>query len=402
MADPPLLTLEHARPAPEVLREQWRRRFGGSAERAFFAPGRVNLLGAHLDYNEGFVLPMALDRGTYVFTRRRRDGTVRLESVDREPGLTVPAGGLPFAKERGWANYPLGVLAEFGGAVGGLDMLFAGDLPIGAGLSSSASILVATATALNAERSQPLSTQEVVKICHRAEVRFVGVQCGIMDPYASAFGEKDHVLHLDCRTVAHRTVPLDSSKVSIVVCDTMRRRELSDGRFNRRVEECAVAVQRVQELGYGVRTLRDVSREMLEEISSKLDPILARRVRHVVTEIDRTARGAEALTRGDLAAFGSCLRDSHESCRSDYEVSSRELDILVGAANREEGCHGARLTGAGFGGCCVAVVRNESLERFRARVSEEYERSTGTRPRLFDFKPSAGAREIERFAVEVA
>jgi galactokinase len=337
---------------------------------------------------------MALDRGTYVLTRPRSDGRVRIESVNREPALTAEIEKVQFVKGNGWANYPLGVVTGFGASARGLDMLFAGNLPIGAGLSSSASILVATATAVNSYLDSPLTTAKVVSLCHRAEVGFVGVQCGIMDPYASAFGKADHVMHLDCRSHAHADVPLDSSRASIVVCDTTRRRELSDGRFNDRVRECAAAVERLRSLGVQLRALRDVEAETLTRVEGELEPVLARRCRHVVSEIARTRRGAEALTRGDLAAFGGYLRESHESCRREYEVSSSELDALVSAANRHEASYGARLTGAGFGGCAVAVVRNEGVEDFRERVAAEYEAETGLRARIHVFRPSPGARRI--------
>lgn len=361
---------------------------------AFFAPGRVNLLGAHLDYNEGFVLPMAVDRGTYVLARRRGDRKLRLVSIDREPEVECDLASLEFDPAHGWANYPKGALAPLAHDLPGLDLLFGGDLAIGAGLSSSASILVATATAANHFLGNPLTTAEIVHHCHRAEVTFVGVRCGIMDPYASAFGKSDHVIHLDCRTNEHTYVPFESDRAAIVVCDTGKRRENSDGRFNDRVRECAQALEALRSRGVEASALRDVGIETLERHRAELEPVLARRATHVATEIERTRLGADALRRGDLATFGRFLRESHQSCIDQYEVSSRELDALVDAANRVEGCFGARLTGAGFGGCCVAVVATDARDRFCETVPPAYEGATGLRCALHVFRPSEGARPL--------
>ena len=377
-----------------ALRDDWNVRFGGGEAASFFAPGRVNLLGAHLDYNEGFVLPIAVDRGTYTLARARADRKIRLASVDREPEIEVSLDELAFDPSHGWANYPKGVLAPLARELPGLDLLFGGDLPIGAGLSSSASILVATATAANRFLAMPRSSAEIVRICHRAEVSFVGIRCGIMDPYASVFGMLDHVIHLDCRSIEHNYVPFDSSRAAIMVCDTTRRRELSDGRFNDRVRECAEALSVIRSAGVEARALRDVSKATLARLDGKLEPRLARRALHVAGEIERTEVGAAALRRGDFDAFGRCLRESHLSCRDLYEVSSPELDALVDAAHRVEGTYGARLTGAGFGGCCVALVRTDAVERFRERAPRDYQQSTGFECHVHVFRPSSGARPL--------
>lgn len=376
------------------LAAAWAEHFGLGAPRAFFAPGRVNLLGAHLDYNEGFVLPMAVDRGTYVLAAPRADRRVRLHSLDRQPAVEADLDGLVLEASHGWANYPKGVLSAFARDIPGLDLLYCGDLPIGAGLSSSASILVATATAANAFAARERSRIELVHLCRGAEVNFVGVKCGIMDHYASAFGREGHVLHLDCRSITHREVPFDGSKATIVVCDTTKRRENSDGRFNDRVRECGEAVARLRELGVPAGALRDVDRATLEKHRGRIPEIPYRRALHVVTEIERTIRGVQALDAGDFEAFGAWLRDSHESCRVHYEVSSRELDALVEAVHGAPGAYGARLTGAGFGGCCVAVVRTDAVEAFRAVVAEKYEAATGLQPRLHPFHPSRGATAL--------
>lgn len=375
------------------LHAAWRREFSGEPE-VFFAPGRVNLLGAHLDYNEGFVLPAAVDRGTFVLARPREDRRVRLHSLDREPSLELDLDSLLYTQAHGWANYVKGVLAAAAAESPGVDLLFGGNLPIGAGLSSSASILVATAAAVNHYIHKKRSTAELVHWCHGAEVHFVGVRCGIMDHYASAFGRSDHLIYLDCRSQTHREVPFRSDAAAIVVCDTTKRRELSDGKFNDRVRECGEAVAAFNREGVRATALRDLSRADLEANITKIDPLLYRRALHVVTEIERTRAGVDALRRGDFIQFGENLRQSHRSCRDYYEVSSPELDALADAANATKGTFGARLTGAGFGGCCVAVVDRAELDRFCSEVPALYKKKTGLSPRLHIFKPSFGARRV--------
>ncbi|MBI3818515.1 MAG: galactokinase [Planctomycetes bacterium] len=374
----------------DSLRACWRAEFGGPAQ-VFFAPGRVNLLGAHLDYNQGFVLPAAVDRGTFVFARPRDDRRIRLRSLDREPVLDLDLDALSYDPAHAWANYAKGALAAFGPAQPGMDLLFGGNLPIGAGLSSSASILVATATAANHYTTNKRSTREIVYLCRDAEVNFVGVRCGIMDHYASAFGRDDHLLYLDCRTDTHADVPFDSGRAAVVVCDTTRRRELADGRFNDRVRECAEAVAALRRAGLQIDALRDLSMDELLKYKNTLDPLLARRAIHVVSEIERTRSGVESLRRGDLAAFGEQLIQSHASCRDYYEVSSPELDALVEAACSVHGALGARLTGAGFGGCCVAVVDRNEIDRFIKETASIYHKRTGLHARIYPFKPAMGA-----------
>ncbi len=351
----------------------------------------MNLLGAHLDYNEGFVMPVAVDRGTYVLARPRGDGVVRIASLDREPEVELPIEGLRFDPDHGWANYPKGALAAFEGDLEGIDCLFAGNLPIGAGLSSSASILVATAVAASALARRPRSLSELVELCHGAETGFVGVKCGIMDHYASVFGRRDHVMHLDCRTNRHSDVPFDSGRAVLVVCDSTLRRELTDGRFNDRVRECEAAVESLRAQGIDVAALRDATLDDLDRARGGMDPVVHRRARHVVEEIERTAEGARALRSGDLEAFGLCLVASHRSCRDLYEVSSRELDLLVDAAMESGVAYGSRLTGAGFGGCTVAIVRVDGLEDFRREVSSRFLEATGREVLLHVVHPADGA-----------
>ncbi|MFN0207196.1 MAG: galactokinase [Planctomycetota bacterium] len=373
------------------LYEAWGASFGGDADALFFAPGRVNLLGAHLDYNQGFVLPAAVDRGTFVLVRKRSDRRVRLRSLDREPALDLALDQLIFDREHSWANYAKGALAAMAPELPGLDLLYSGNLPIGAGLSSSASVLVATATAANEYLQHKKTKSEIVSLCHAAEVHFVGVRCGVMDHYASTFGVRDQLLYLDCRRQEHSEVPFDSARASIVVLDTTRRRELSDGRFNDRVHECGAAVEFLKSKGMVITALRDATVDQLEHYKNEMPPVLYRRAMHVATEIQRIHRGVDAMRRGDFEQFGECLQQSHASCRDLYEVSSAELDALVDAANATEGTFGARLTGAGFGGCCVAVVANKALPNFCKEVAGRYEQKTGLTPRLYIFRPAAGA-----------
>lgn len=378
----------------ELLGSAWSARMGGRPEVVAFAPGRVNLLGAHLDYNEGFVLPLAVDRGTFVMARPRADRLVRLASLDVEPSCTVSLDDLAFNSAHGWANYVKGALAPVASELPGLDLFYGGNLPIGAGLSSSASILVATATAADVFLTKKRSRAEIVHWCRAAELEFVGVKCGIMDPYASVFGRLDYLLYLDCRTNTHVDVRFDSSRAAIIVCDTTVRRALADGRFNDRVRECGEAVAAFQQFGVPASALRDVSIRDLDRFAPAMDPLLARRARHVITEIERTRLGVDSLRRGDFHTFGNCLRESHRSCRDAYEVSSPELDALVDAAHCTEGTFGARLTGAGFGGCCVAVVDRAAVGNFSSEVRRIYEKETGLTPRLHVFRPSEGAHVV--------
>lgn len=353
------------------------------------APGRANLIGEHTDYNDGFVMPVAIDRFVTVRVTPSADGLIRLASRDFSDEVTVPAEGRhdrwAAARDKadlGWAAYPLGVvwaLGEIGHPLpGGFTAHYTGTVPPGAGLSSSAALEVATAVALRGAFAWPLADVALALACHRAESEFVGVNCGIMDPFACALARADHALLLDCRSRATEHVPLPfAGRASIILCDTGVKHRLADSPYNRRRAECEEAARILNGHFPYIRALRDVSARDLRLYEAVLPAPLRRRARHVVTENERVLRAAHVLRCGDLDAFGDLLWASHDSLRDDFEVSCPELDGLVEAARAGGDAYGARLTGAGFGGCTINLVRAGREEAFVAALTASYRRDFG-------------------------
>lgn len=366
--------------------------------RLFFSPGRVNLMGAHLDYNGGPVMPTAIDRGTFFAVRSRTDDRLRLASTLEGERLEVVLDALPSRATGAWYDYPLGVvrrLVERAPAVRGVDLLVGGNLPIGAGLSSSASICVGTAFALDAAWGLCGSMQDCIDAALRAERHFVGVQCGIMDPYAVGLTRPGHLLWLDCRDGSTEHLPLDSTKVAIAVVDSGVRRNLARGAFNQRVEECRRVLEILRPArGDGI-VLRDVSLSEVEQRAGELGEKLARRARHVASEVARTFEARAALGRGDLTRFGALMSAAHASLRDDYEVSVPELDLLAETAQGIPGVLGARLTGAGFGGCIVVLLAPEACEGFGAKMQGVFTSRFGRTPDVWFFRGDSGPREVE-------
>lgn len=363
--------------------------------RVFFAPGRVNLMGAHLDYNGGPVMPMAIDRGTYVAARPRTDGVVRLASLVEHGRAELDSARLPVRPLGVWHDYPVGVLralAERLPAGAGVDLLFGGNLPIGAGLSSSASICVVTALALSNCLDLDLAPEDWVDIALSAERGFVGVQCGIMDPFAVGCSRPGHLLWLDCSDRSFDHLPLDADRVAVATADTGVRRELAGGTFNQRVEECA---RLSRELDPKARFLRDVDPALFREREGDLPRELAARGRHVFSELARTFEARDALQAGDVAGFGRRMTESHASLREDFEVSIDELDALVEISSTVPGFLGSRLTGAGFGGCTVVLLERGAEEELRRRLDEGYQERFGRRPMVRTFAGDPGPRELD-------
>lgn len=403
---PPSLGESVATDLPESLgahRGAFAECFGSAGGvRTFFSPGRVNLFGGHLDYNGGPVLPTAIDRGTFVAIRAREDGEVRMVSRFAEAEGRFKATELPVSPRGEWYDYPLGVLlalarldesmAERMG--GGFDVLFGGNLPVGAGLSSSASICVGTTFALDAVFGLGLDPIQRVEAALDAERGFVGVKCGIMDPYAVGFARPKHVLWLDCKDETFEHLPMDFDRVSIGVVDTGIQRRLARGEFNRRVTECAAAFDALRIYAPEARVLRDINRAVLSEHGYELDADLLRRATHVVEEVERTFVAREALLSGDLETLGRCMTETHASLRDRYDCSCEELDVLVHAATELGGALGARLTGAGFGGCAVMLIAAGDEQRVSEAVVGEYERRYGRRPPIAFFQGDEGPREI--------
>lgn len=376
------------------LRTQFKERFAAEP-RVFSAPGRVNLIGEHTDYNGGFVLPMAIDRRTYVAVAPRSDRLVRCLSAEFE-GLVEFELSQDLSPAEDWGNHIRGMAAcllrdEF--SLTGADLLIASEVPSGAGLSSSAALEIAVGLALLKLSGQLADPVDLALTGQRAEQEFVGTMCGIMDQYIACLGIEGHALLLDCRSLEYDAVPIDLSNARIVVCNSMVKHDLAAGEYNTRRRECEEAVQRLAGHLPGLQSLRDVEEEEFELWAESLPEGIRRRARHVMTENARTLAAAEALRRGDLAEFGRMMYASHESLRDDYEVSSRELDLLVEIARGVDGVFGARMTGGGFGGCTVNLVAADRVEKFITTVVQAYEQQTALTPENYVCQASGGARE---------
>lgn len=374
----------------ERARDGFRRAFGGDPDLLVHAPGRVNLIGEHTDYNDGFVLPCAIDRGTLVAASLRSDGRIVAVALDEDGARDEFAVGAGVSRaDAHWANYPRGVAAALAGrGAAGVDLAIAGNVPRGAGLSSSASLSVAVATALSEAGQLGLSPVEVARAAQAAENDFVGISCGIMDPLTSACGEAGHALLIDCRALSVSPVPVPDPLALLVVHSGIER-GLAGSAYNERRAQCEVAARH-----YGVAALRDLGAEQLAERGS-LDPVAWRRARHVVTENARTLAAAEALGRADLSALSALMAASHASMRDDFEITVPAIDRLVeiaGEAAGDEG--GVRMTGGGFGGCVVALVATHRIEAVIEAVAAHYRSPAGAPAQIYRFNAAAGAGRL--------
>lgn len=375
----------------------------------FRAPGRVNLIGEHTDYNAGYVLPAAIPFYTTVAAAARSDRQLRVRSTNYAETLTVaipPAGVAERRRTEGahWVDYVVGVaqvLLAHGIVVGGADLLIHGEVPLGAGLSSSASLEVAVALALSSlAGGPPLDKITLAKLCQRAENEYVGMRCGVMDQFASVFGRAGHAVLIDCRSLEHRLVPLrapgDQQKpgAQIVICNTMVRHHLAGGEYNRRREECEQGVRELAQFESGIDTLRDLTKDALLRHAAKLDPTIVRRCRHVISENQRVLAAAEALSAADLHRFGRLMSESHDSLRDDFAVSCDELDLMVRLAAEIDGVYGARMTGGGFGGCTVNLLRADAVSEFTSLIRQRYSQATGHRPEIYVCEAAEGAAAL--------
>jgi len=373
------------------LRTRFHLSFGHDPQVLIAAPGRVNLIGEHTDYNEGYVLPMAVDHYIFVAAAPRKDRKVSLRALNLGEGDEFSLEEIGRG-ERAWGNYGRGVAWEMekaGHRLQGMEAVIWGDLPMKSGLGSSAALEVAIAYSFQLLSNLEIEPLQLALLCQRAENGFVGVQCGLMDQMTSALGEKDRALLIDCRSLDRQLIPVPP-EVDIVVADTGVRRGLLDSQYNLRRQECQEGARLLD-----VPSLRSVSLEELARRKSDLPSTIYRRVRHVVSENQRTLEAAEAL-REDLEAFDRLMCESHHSLRHDFEVSCPELDILVETARKVSGVYGSRLTGAGFGGCTVSLVAREAAPKFQAWVAKEYERATGKKPAIHVCRPAQGVREVKR------
>lgn len=363
-----------------------------------YAPGRVNLLGEHTDYNEGFVFPMAIDAGISIVGACNGDTNVNLYSLDYDARDRFDLTDITPALDKKWTNYIRGICREFqlaGLEPQGMDVLIKGNVPQGAGLSSSAALEVAAALLITSLQGWNLGAVELVKLAQRAENNFVGVASGIMDQFASMMGQKDHALLLDCRTLEYELIPTPFAEqgFAVVVTNSQVRRGLVDSAYNTRRQECNEAVEELKPYLPGITVLRDVSVEDLPFVNA-LPRVLAQRARHVVTENNRVLVATSALKAGNLGRFGEELTASHRSLQQDFEVSCPELDLLVELALKVPGVLGSRMTGAGFGGCTVSLVPRSRLSLFKETVAGEYEAKMALQPEFYIFSASQGARII--------
>lgn len=372
--------------------------------KVFFSPGRVNLIGEHTDYNGGFVFPCALDFGTYAVAVKRNDNIFRMYSKNFEN-----LGIIEFSLDRlinepqdDWANYPKGVIKTFLEAGfninSGFDVLFYGNIPNGAGLSSSASIELATSVILKDLFNLDVDMVSMVKLSQKAENKFIGVNCGIMDQFAIGMGKKDNAILLDCNTLNYQYAPVVLNGASIVIANTNKKRGLADSKYNERRGSCEAAVKVLNENGIDIKYLGELSVERFNEIKHLItDEEQLKRATHAVTENERTKVAVEKLNAGDIEAFGQLMNQSHISLRDDYEVTGFELDSLVEAAWEAEGVIGARMTGAGFGGCTVSIVKDEFIESFKKSVGEKYIAKTGLVADFYVAKIGDGSRKLGDF-----
>ena len=382
------------------LKQAFAQAYSHEAEHVFFSPGRVNLIGEHTDYNGGYVFPCALSFGTYLLMARNADKVLRFRSLNMPEVTELQLDSLttPLPKNH-WVNYPLGCIAQFvkrGHAVTqGYDMLIWGNVPAGAGLSSSAALEVVTAYAFNELLGTGYDRTELAKIGQLSEHEFAGVNCGIMDQFASAWGKKDHAIFLNCDTLEFQHVPVKLDGIKVVISNTHSPHKLDSGAYNDRVAQCHLALEQLRTVRPDLKNLAELTEAEFEKIESAItDEVAHRRARHVVGEVQRTTDAVKALQAGDIVTFGKLMCQSHVSLRDDYEVTGLHLDTLAQEAWKIDGVLGSRMTGGGFGGCTVSLVRDEAIEEFKEKVGRAYEQITGIHPDFYVAQISDGAREL--------
>ena len=367
------------------------------APELYFAPGRVNLIGEHTDYNGGYVLPCAISYGTYLLVRRTDEPVVKFATTNFELTANIPLADLHVKQPGKWINYPLAVIDQFvklNVEIKGLELLYSGNIPNGAGLSSSASIEMVTAVALGSVFHFEMSMVDMAKLSRRAENEFVGMNCGIMDMFAIGMGQKNGALFLNCRTYGYDVIPANVAGYILVIMNTNKQRGLTDSKYNERVAECQAALTALSADG----ALEDLSDLTLEEFNKRAhlisDPIVCKRAHHVISENARVLAAVDALKNNRIVEFGQLMNASHDSLRTDYEVTGFELDTIVDEARKIKGVIGARMTGAGFGGCAIALVKDEQVEEFCKVVGKNYEDKTKLKPDFYIAEIGDGARKL--------
>lgn len=379
----------------QELKAAFEAAYNKAAEAVYFSPGRVNLIGEHTDYNGGAVFPCALSFGAYLAMAKNNEGKMNFKSLNQPEIVSLGFDQLTTRLEQSWVNYPLGVIAQFvkrGVAINqGYDILIWGNVPNGAGLSSSAALEVVTAFAFNDQLATGFNRTELAQIGQKAEHEFALVNCGIMDQFASANGAKDHAVHLNCDTLEFELVPVKLEGVKILISNTHSPHKLDSGAYNQRVAECKLAVEQLNAVR-PLKYLAELTEAEFKTVESAIiDPIAHKRARHVVGEVQRTSDAVEALKAGNLTLFGQLMNASHASLRDDYEVTGPELDCMAEEAWKVEGVIGSRMTGGGFGGCTVSLVKEEAIENFIAQVGPAYEAKIGIKPEFYVAEIGDGA-----------
>ena len=374
----------------------------GLAKGTFSAPGRVNLIGGHTDYNEGFVLPIAIEKKIIMLGQLRRDQLVQIFDLGYKVEAKFSLDNLSPYKKDTWVNYLMGAMDEMqkaGYLLQGANLIFISNIPRGAGLSSSAALEVVTALTMEKLNSLEIEPAKMARLCQQAENNFVGVACGIMDQYVSRLGQKNYALFIDCRTNDYELIPFKDNNYQIVICNSRIQRGLVNSEYNRRREECKAAAEFfAYRLGSKIRTLRDVTIEECKQYQEYLPEPIGRRARHIISENYRVQTGAQALREGNFSAFGQLMIESHRSLKDDYEVSCAGLDLLVDLALKQQGVLGARMTGAGFGGCTVNLIEKNYINCFKKNIKNEYKKNTGINPDIYITLPAEGAKiwELKR------
>jgi len=382
----------------QELKSEFETAYGKEAEAVYFAPGRVNLIGEHTDYNGGSVFPCALSFGTYLLLRKNDEKFVNFRSLNQPEILSLGLNQLTTPLDKSWVNYPLGVFAQFikrnVEIKTGFDILIWGNVPNGAGLSSSAALEVVTAFALNDQLGTGFSRTILAQIGQKAEHEFAFVNCGIMDQFVSAHGKKDHAVYLNCDTLEFELVPVKLEGIKILISNTHSPHKLDSGAYNQRVAECQLAVAQLNKVR-PIKYLAELTEAEFKEIESAItDPIALKRARHVVGEVQRTADAVIALKAGDIVKFGQLMNASHVSLRDDYEVTGLQLDTMAEEAWKIDGVIGSRMTGGGFGGCTVSLVKDEAIDTFIEKVGAAYEAKTSIKPQFYIAEIGDGACKL--------
>ena len=374
-------------------------RFGKSPEHIFFCPGRVNLIGEHIDYNGGKVMPCAISLGTYLAISKNKDKLLRFHSLNFPETIELHLQENYSKTGKTWFNYPLGMINELiedGNLISGLDMLFNGNLPIGAGLSSSASIEVLTGFALNQLFGMKISNKDIALMGKKVENEFIGVNSGIMDQFAVAMGKKDKAILLDCDSLDYEYLPFETGEYILAIINSNKQRTLADSKYNERFAECGKALKALKK-ELNVTHLCDIDPNTFEEHRHLIDdPVLQKRALHVISENFRVGEARDALKSNDHINFGKLMYASHRSLKDWYEVSGKELDTIIEFCKTYEDCIGARMTGAGFGGCAIALIKKNKFDDFSSKLSSYYQQKIGYKPEVFASEIGDGVRQLKK------